>query len=89
MHTSALKWIEWIKTGAEKFKEHLREKEAAIDNGIFEFVKNNDVKNLENIIKELKYEKKQVEDAVKRMKEQNKIEYKNKRWKAIELKKAS
>lgn len=84
-----LKWIEWIKTGAEKFKEHLREKEAAIDNGIFEFVKNNDVKNLENIIKELKYEKKQVEDAVKRMKEQNKIEYKNKRWKAIELKKAS
>lgn len=84
-----LKWIEWIKTGAEKIKEQVLEKEAEIENEILEFIKNNNVQSVEKIAQELEYEKRQVGNAIKRMKEQNKIEYKNKKWKAIELKKAS
>lgn len=80
-----LKWIEWIKTGTEEVKKQTQE----MDNKILEFVKNNSVQSMEEISEKLKYRKNKVENAIKRLKEQNKIEYKNKKWNVIELKEAS
>ena len=80
-----LKWIEWIKTGTEEVKKQIQE----MDNKILEFVKNNSVQSMGEISEKLKYRKNKVENAIKRLKEQNKIEYRNRKWNVIELKEAS
>lgn len=80
-----LKWIEWIKTGTEEVKKQTQE----MDNKILEFVKNNSVQSMGEISEKLKYRKNKVENAIKRLKEQNKIEYRNRKWNVIELKEAS
>ena len=60
-----------------------------MDNKILEFVKNNSVQSMGEISEKLKYRKNKVENAIKRLKEQNKIEYRNRKWNVIELKEAS
>lgn len=80
-----LKWIEWIKTGTEEVKKQTQE----MDNKILEFVKNNSAQSMGEISEKIKCKENKVRSAIKRLKEQNKIEYRNRKWNVIELKEAS
>jgi hypothetical protein len=73
--STLLEWIEIIKTEAEilKKREELRRKE--IEAKVFKAISEDTIQSLDKLAVHIGFEKKHIEEAIKKLKDENAVEY--------------